>query len=258
LTERIINRWLANDQFRRLRFTAGEDQNPEYRIAEDARVATDTPLTLAVGLLTAVLNAGVFISVLWNVGGDLSIGIQGDVLTIPKYLVIAVSTYSILLSVAVTMVGRRLIRVIAAKNAAEAEFRSTGSHLRQRANSAGPTLEEAEQNRSLSQALNAAVEGWRQLCFQLMRTTLVSQGNVLMAPVIAWLLCAPKFLAGTMTLGDAAQATAAFIAVQTALNWLVENYPGLADCLSSVNRVASLLIALDLLEEEGGSRDSKV
>ena len=89
---------------------------------------------------------------------------------------------------------------------------------------------------------------WRTLCFQLMRTTLVSQGNVLLAPVIAWVLCAPKYLVGTMSLGEVAQVTAAFVTVQAALNWVVENYSGLADCLSSVNRVASLLLALDQLE----------
>jgi len=38
--------------------------------------------------------------------------------------------------------------------------------------------------------------------------------------------------------------------VQTALNWLVDNYPGLAECLSSVNRVGSLLVALDELDRD--------
>jgi putative ATP-binding cassette transporter len=84
-----------------------------------------------------------------------------------------------------------------------------------------------------------------------MRTTLVSQGNVLMAPVIGWVLCAPKYLVGTMSLGEVAQVTAAFVTVQAALNWLVDNYSSLADCLSSVNRVASLLLALDQLDGPG-------
>ena len=57
LTKELIARWVVNDRARRLRFTFGEDRNPEYRIAEDARVATDAPITMAVGLLTAVLNA---------------------------------------------------------------------------------------------------------------------------------------------------------------------------------------------------------
>ena len=50
-----------------------------------------------------------------------------------------------------------------------------------------------------------------------MRTTMVSQGNILLAPVIAWWLCAPKYLVGTMSLGEVAQVTAAFVIVQAAL-----------------------------------------
>jgi putative ATP-binding cassette transporter len=206
------------------------------------------------GLLTAVLNAGIFISILWNVGGDLVVDVFGNVLTVRKYLVIAVAVYSVLLSLAVTIIGRRLLRVIAGKNAAEAQFRSIGSHLRERGKLAATSQGETEQHHSLSGALDDVVARWRTLCFQLMRTTLVSQGNVLLAPVIGWVLCAPKYMIGTMSLGEVAQVTAAFITVQAALNWLVDNYSGLADCLSSVNRVASLLLALDQLEHDSQSR----
>jgi ABC-type uncharacterized transport system fused permease/ATPase subunit len=46
---------------------------------------------------------------------------------------------------------------------------------------------------------------------------------------------------------------AAFVMVQAALNWLVDNYPGLAECLSSVNRVAVLLVALKAVDSTGGT-----
>jgi len=250
LTQHLIDRWLENDLFRSLQFAVGEDQNPEYRIAEDARIAVDSPLSMAVGLLKAVLSAGIFIGILWNVGGDLVVGVFGYVLTVPKYLVIAVATYSALLTLAMIFIGRRLVSVIAGKNAAEAQFRSVGSHLRERDAFATNAVGKIEQHISLSHALQDVIDRWRDLCVQLMQTTLVSQGNVLLAPVIAWVLCAPKYLVGTMSLGEVAQVTAAFVIVQAALNWLVENYAGLADCLSSINRVAALLLALDQLSGE--------
>ena len=86
---------------------------------------------------------------------------------------------------------------------------------------------------------------WRQLCWQLMGTTMVSQTDVLLAPVFAWILCAPKYLSGMMTLGELTQASAAFVTVQVAFNWLVDNYQRLSDWRSAVNRVATLLLALD-------------
>ena len=78
-----------------------------------------------------------------------------------------------------------------------------------------------------------------------MGTTFVSQTDLLFAPVFAWVLCAPKYLAGEMTLGELTQASAAFVTLQVAFNWLVDNYQRLSDWRSAVHRVATLLLALD-------------
>lgn len=242
---------VANDRFLHLHFLLGEDRNPEYRIAEDARVATDAPVSMAAGLLTALLNVVIFVSILWNVGGDLVIEVPGHSLTVPKYLVITVVLYSALLTLTISIIGRRMVHVIAGKNAAEAQFRSTAASLRETGDVGLGTGDAQGRHRRLSAAFDTVVGRYRELCFQFMRTTLVSHGNLLAAPIIGWVLCAPKYLVGTMSLGEAAQAVAAFVMVQTSLNWLVDNYPGLAECLSSVNRVGSLLVALDELDRNG-------
>ena len=51
-----------------------------------------------------------------------------------------------------------------------------------------------------------------------------------------------------MTLGEVMQAASAFTIVQGAFNWLVDNYPKMADWTASARRVASLMVALDDLE----------
>lgn len=254
LTRHLIGRWLGRSRLPPLLFEQGEDRNPEYRIAEDARVATDAPVSMAAGLLTAVLNVIIFIGILWNVGGDLIVDVRGHVLTVPKYLVITVVIYSLLLTLAMALIGRRMTRVIAGKNAAEAEFRSVGSSLRERGVHASGPDQAMDAQRQLSGALDVTIDRWRELCRQFMRTTVVSHGNILAAPIVGWALCAPKYLVGTMSLGEAAQAVAAFVMVQAALNWLVDNYPGLAECVSSINRVASLLLALDKVDQKHGDR----
>lgn len=245
LTRQLLERWLSAPHLHDLHFQKGEDENPEYRIAEDARVATDSPVNLVAGLLTALLSAIIFISVLWNVGGDLDLEVYGHTLTVPKYLVITVVLYSALLTITMTVIGRNLTNVIEGKNAAEAQFRSIASHLREATTSTPPRNSDSADRQPLDTAFNVVIARWRSLCFQLMRTTLVSHGNFLAAPIIGWVLCAPKYLVGTMSLGEVAQAVAAFVIVQTALNWLVDNYAAMAECLSSVNRVAALLMALE-------------
>jgi putative ATP-binding cassette transporter len=47
------------------------------------------------------------------------------------------------------------------------------------------------------------------------------------------------------------QAAAAFIQVQYAFNWIVDNYPRLAEFTASARRVASLLVSIDKLDAAG-------
>jgi putative ATP-binding cassette transporter len=81
--------------------------------------------------------------------------------------------------------------------------------------------------------------------WQLMRMTVVTYSSLLITPVVGLLLCIPKYLDDTMTLGEVVQAAAAFVVVQGAFSWFTDNYARLAEWASSANRVASLLLALD-------------
>ena len=110
---------------------------------------------------------------------------------------------------------------------------------------------EKEEQEGLRRSLASVLRQWLLLCYQLMRATVVSNGNTVLAPVVPLVLCAPKFLDGSMTLGEVMQVAGAFIYVQSAFNWLVDNYPRLADWLASVRRVGSLMASLDYLEAVG-------
>jgi putative ATP-binding cassette transporter len=106
---------------------------------------------------------------------------------------------------------------------------------------------EPEEREALGRRLDRIRDAWWSLAGQHMRTTTISQSNLLLAPTVPLLLCAPKYLAGTMSLGDVMQAATAFVAVQAAFNWLVDNYPRLADWkASAVRRLAAA--PLDVLE----------
>jgi putative ATP-binding cassette transporter len=101
---------------------------------------------------------------------------------------------------------------------------------------------------SVAKSFKSVLRAWRDVCIQSMRTTIVSQTRGYIAPILPIILCAPKFLDNAMTLGEVMQAASAVTIVQSALNWLVDNYPRLADWVASARRVASLELALDGLE----------
>lgn len=247
LSNRLYAFWLEDDRYIKLQSIAGEHQAPEYRIAEDARVATDFPVDLALGLLSSVLSAITFIGVLWEVGGSLVVGVANVSVAIPGYLVIAVIVYSAAVAAAMFFFGRRLTAVVEENKRAEAELRAYGTHLRESGEGkmAPSALEVKDGLHAIRATLRVVIASWRDYMWQLVRLTAVSHSNFLLAPVVALLLCMPKYIADTMTLGEVVQASAAFAVVQAACNWFAENYAKVAEWAASANRVATLLLALD-------------
>jgi ABC-type uncharacterized transport system fused permease/ATPase subunit len=252
LTYNIVRSWLRNDHFRRLNPLNHGNQNPEYRIAEDVRVATEAPVDLAVALLISAVTAITFFNVLWHVGGGVELSLLGVRLYLPGYLVVGVLVYAGLVTGGMIRVGRRMTDVIQDKNQAEAEFRAAATLLRESGEGKTPIENASIARESLQRTLPEVFRQWRALSEQLMRTTWVSHANLLLTPVAALVLCAPKYLAGSMSLGELTQAAAAFATVVGAFNWVVDNFQRLADWTSSVDRVATLLLALDEVSAADG------
>jgi putative ATP-binding cassette transporter len=248
LTNSVISRWLASGRYYQLNLVSGDHQNPEYRIAEDLRVATDSPVDFAAGVTSAFLSAATFIAVLWTIGGALTVTLAGSTITIPGFLVIAAVLYAAIASGSIITIGRSFVQVSEDKNQAEAEFRYTLTRVRENGESIALLGGEQEERDGIDKTFTKVLRQWARLAGQHMRTTLVSQGSSLIAPVVPLLLCAPKFLDGSMTLGQVMQAASAFTIVQSAFGWLVDNYPRLADWNACARRIASLMMSLDGLE----------
>ena len=248
LTNSVISRWLANGRYYQLNLVGGDHKNPEYRIAEDLRIATDSPVDFIAGVTSAFLSAATFIVVLWTIGGALTVTLGGSTLTIPGFLVIAAVLYAAIASGSIMTIGRRFVQISEDKNQAEAEFRYTLTRVRENGESIALLGGEEEERDGIDKTFANVLRQWARLAGQHMRTTLVSQGSSLIAPVVPLLLCAPKFLDGSMTLGQVMQAASAFTIVQSAFGWLVDNYPRLADWNACARRIASLMMSLDGLE----------
>jgi vitamin B12/bleomycin/antimicrobial peptide transport system ATP-binding/permease protein len=231
---------------------AGDHTNPEYRVAEDLRMSVDAPVEFLVGVFSAVTSAIVFIGVLWFIGGELTIPLGSTVLRIPGFLVVAAVLYAALASGSMVMLARGFVTVSENKNQAEADYRYMLTRLRENGESIAMLGGSNEERAGLDGAFTTVRTRWYDLMMQYVRTTIVSHSSNGLAPVVPILLCAPKYVAGTMTLGEVMQAASAFMIVQVAFNWLVENYPRLADWTASASRLASLLVSLDRLERAEG------
>lgn len=248
LTKVLVSRWIANGRYYQLNLIDGDHQNPEARLSEDMRIATEAPVDFVAGVIAAFVSASTFIVVLWTIGGALTLPIGGLSVTIPGFLVIAAVIYALITSSSIALIGRNFVRVSEVKNQLEAEFRYTLTRVRENGESIALLGGEEEERSDLDRRFRNVRHQWRQMAQQYMRTTVVSHGSMLIAPVVPLLLCAPKFLDGSMSLGQVMQAASAFTIVQSAFGWLVDNYPRLADWNACARRVASLMMSLDGLE----------
>jgi len=248
LTNAVVSRWLTNGRYYQLNLVGGDHENPEYRIAEDLRIATDSPVDFFAGVTSAFLSATTFIVVLWTIGGALTVAVAGSSITIPGFLVVAAVLYAAIASGSIMTIGRGFVQASEDKNQAEAEYRYTLTRVRENGESIALLGGEQEERDGIDRTFGKVLRQWARLAGQHMRTTLVSQGSNLIAPVVPVLLCAPKFLDGSMTLGQVMQAASAFTIVQAAFGWLVDNYPRLADWNACARRIASLMMSLDGLE----------
>ena len=255
LTDNVVSRWLNHGRYYQLNLVAGDHKNPEYRIAEDLRIATDAPVDFIAGVTSALLSAATFIVVLWTIGGALSVSLAGTTLTIPGFLVVAAVAYAALASTAMAVIGRRFVAISENRNQAEAEFRYVLTRVRENGESIALLGGETEERDGIDKSLRGVLRQWARLCGQHMRTTIVSQGSNIIAPVLPVLLCAPKFLDGSMTLGQVMQAASAFTIVQSAFGWLVDNYPRLADWNACARRISSLMMSIDSLERAESGDD---
>ncbi len=241
----LLQRWLTESRFYTLELTGGDHKNPEHRINDDLRIATDMPVDFVTGFVTALLSAATFLVVLWTVGGSLSLAIGGRSLVVPGFLVIAAVLYASIANGSMLAIAFRLMPLTEEKNQAEAEYRYALARVREHAESiallGGATAEQAR----LGARFSTVVARWRDLMLQNMRAVIVSQGSAQLCGVVPILLCTPHYFDGTMTLGAIMQVASAFTIVQGALSWFMENYTRLADWTASARRVGALMLAID-------------
>jgi len=248
LSGALISRWLSDRHFYQLTIVQTEAENPEARIAEDARVATELLVDFSLGLLNALLASASFIGILWVVGGSLTVlGVA-----IPGYMVIACVVYSAVTTLLMYLLARPLVRRVEQKSAAEAQLRYELTRVKDNADNIALVGGDKDEQTRLDATYSALVERWFGVVVWQRRMMWVNGTNLVLAPVVPLILGAPKYLSGDMTLGSLIQAATAFAQVQLALNWVADNAIRMADWLAAQNRVMQLSDAMDQLDERLG------
>ncbi len=248
LTDAVKGWWVADQRYYRLGFVAPDLSAPEFRIADDVRLSIEPLVEFALGLLSAAVTAATFAAILWQVAGSYTLTLGGSTFEIPAYMALAAIVYAVIASTAAYFTGRPLVQRISTKNEMEAQFRAEMTRLRENSESIALIKGCEDELASLRANYKNVVAAWMKIVAQQGRIALVLNTNSALFPVIPLLLTAPKYLAGALTLGGVMQVVAAFMAVQAALIWFVDNFVRLAEWFASATRVIELTSALDDLD----------
>jgi vitamin B12/bleomycin/antimicrobial peptide transport system ATP-binding/permease protein len=244
LVEKLVERWLEQQRFYRLNVSGLEPANPEYRISDDTRWATEVLVDLGIGLVSAVIGGIAFIKILWDVGG--SFGWGG--FTIPGYMVWVALAYGVAASLLMAWVGRPLVGTVGAKNEAEGHFRFAMMRLRDNAEQIALMRGAPGERRHLSRVYDTVVARWLGMVKSHGHLTWITNASGPMIPIVPLLFAAPKYLAGDLSLGQVTQLAAAFIQVQIAISWVVDNYNRIAEWYASARRVMDIVDACEIID----------
>jgi putative ATP-binding cassette transporter len=238
LTERLIGRWMERGRHYRLLFSAGEHDNPDQRIAEDIRIATESAIGLAHSLVYSALTLGLFVPILWSVSGSMTV--TGSSIEVPGYMVPLAFLYAGLGSVLGWWIGRPLVRSTNALQTAEANFRFGLARAREHSEAIALAHGEPIERTGSAARFAQIIRGWDLQSLAYMGIVSFSTGYGGLLPVFPILVAAPQYIFGVMSLGALMQAAQAFQNLTSALSWPVNNVGELANWRASADRVLSL------------------
>ena len=147
-------------------------------------------------------------------------------------------------------VGAPLVGYVGRKNEAEGYFRFAMMRVRDNAESVALMNGGRYEQAVVGRFYDTVIARWMAIVWQHGRLTWITNSCGPMKPIVPLLFAAPKYLAGELTLGEVTQLAAAFIEVQIAISWVVDNYNRVAEWYASARRVMDIVDACDAIDPQ--------
>jgi putative ATP-binding cassette transporter len=247
LTERLLGEWTRDEVYYRMALLDRGTDNPDQRIAEDLKYFVDYTLSLALGLMSAVVTLVAFIGILWMLSGPFEIA--GT--PIPGYLVWAALIYAVFGTWLTHLIGRPLIALNFNQQRVEADFRFALVRLREKSEGVALYHGEREEMANFRGRFGAVIANWWSLMLKQKRlgwfTTFYGQ----VAIIFPYVMVAPRFFSGAIQLGGIFQAASAFGQVQGSLSWFIGAYTQFATWKATVDRLTGFRASIERVRSEG-------
>jgi vitamin B12/bleomycin/antimicrobial peptide transport system ATP-binding/permease protein len=243
MTREYLEEWFDNQAYYRIEQAHSAD-NPDQRIAEDLSFLTSGSLSLSLGLLSSVVTLVSFIGILWSVSGPLAFMLGTQQFVIPGYMVWFAVAYAGIGSALVWWIGRPLVQQNFHQQSYEADFRFGLVRIRENAETIALYRGETQEHAQLTERFKWIRQNWWAIMHTTKRLNVAENFYAQFAIIFPFLVGAPRYFSGAITLGGLMQISSAFGHVQEALSWFIDAFSSLASWKASVNRLAGFHAAV--------------
>jgi putative ATP-binding cassette transporter len=198
--------------------------NPDQRISEDVDSFTSGALDYSMTVLQAVVTAVTFFWILWVISPGLAICMIGYA-SIGTWLAV--------------VIGRPLVVINFNQQRFEADYRFALVHARDNAEAIALYDGARDEEKQLRGRFSRVVANFKLLILWQRHLTFLTAAYDNAAGLVPYFVLAGAYFSGRFELGEFTQAAYAFSVLQSSLSLVVDQFQGLTDYASVVNRLAA-------------------
>lgn len=252
LTHHLIGKWMTDGRHYLVTHIQGEGahDNPDGRIAEDVRIATEAAIDLCHSLIYCSLVIISFSKILWTLSGTVTLNLFFFEIPIYGHLVWLAIIYSACASSLGWWLGRPYTVATDARQTVEANFRFGLVTARENSLAIALVHGEANEQSRFVGLFKDIVHAWQQQTLTWSHLFMLTSGYSVLSMAFPILVSSPRYILGSIPLGALMQSAQAFQQTAGALSWPVDNMARVAEWRASVERVLGLVNGLARLEQE--------
>jgi putative ATP-binding cassette transporter len=254
MTASYTSRWLLNSMHYKLALTSNTTDNPDQRISEDiggfisgagaaGAYRNDGIYNYTIAAITTATNLVAFSIILWGISRTMDLSIFG--VKIPGLLFWVAILYACFATGVMQLIGHPLSGLFFRQQAVEANFRFDLARIREYSEQIA--LLKGEE-REIDRAGTVFGDVFRTIQRIIRVRTLLNtflQFYVQISAIIPYVVVAPFYFLGKVDFGRFNQSADAFSNVNSAMNFFVERYTGLAAFRATIERLTSFDDAFD-------------
>ncbi len=241
LNEHLLTRWMEQQAYYRSQSLSHLADNPDQRIQQDVTSFATTSVTLAVGLVNALVSTIAFTVILWNLSGPMTV-FGHD---IPRAMVFLVFIYVFLATVLAIWIGKPLIRLNFLNEKLNADYRYALVRVREYAESIAFYRGERVEGRTLRHWFTQVIGNAWDIIYRSLKFLGFNFMVTQTAVVFPFIIQAARFFSKQISLGDLIQTAQAFGRLQDNLSFFRNVYDSFATYRATLDRLTGFDEVID-------------